>query len=66
MLKIDEIKASIGKLPKDELIQLRRWISEQEWQIWDEEIEADSEVGKLDFLIQEAKSDKHNGNLEDL
>ena len=30
------------------------------------EIEADSQAGKLDFLVREAREDKAKGTLEDL
>ena len=33
---------------------------------WDEEIEIDSQAGKLDFLIEEAKEEKEQGKLRDL
>ena len=66
MLKLDEIKASIESLPEDEFVQLRQWFSEKDWQKWDGQIEADSESGKLDFLIEEAFDEKQAGKLKDL
>ena len=66
MLKLDEIKASIDALPDNEYVQLRRWFSEKDWQKWDAQIEADSESGKLDFLVDEARDEKHEGKLKDL
>ena len=66
MLKLDEIKASIDALPDNEYVQLRRWFSEKDWQKWDAQIEADSESGKLDFLVDEAIDEKHEGKLKDL
>jgi len=32
----------------------------------DKEIEADSQSGRLDFLVQEAREEKANGTLKDL
>lgn len=66
MLKLDEIKASIESLPEDELDKLRRWFSEKDWQKWDEQIEDNSETGKLDFLIEEALNEKQTGKLKDI
>lgn len=66
MLKLDEIKASIESLPEDEFVQLRQWFSEKDWQKWDGQIEADSESGKLDFLVEEAFDEKQAGKLKDL
>ena len=54
MAKVDELKNEIEKLPKDEFTELVRWLSEKDWERWDKEIEADSEAGRLDFLVREA------------
>lgn len=66
MLKVEEIKHEIEELPESEFAKLRRWIAEKDWQTWDKEIERDSEAGKLDCLINEAKNEKEKGTLEDL
>jgi hypothetical protein len=54
MFKMDELKAEIERLPSEELAELFRWLSEKEWDSWDREIEADSQAGRLDFLVREA------------
>jgi len=66
MSKVDELKSAIEALPEDEYVELRQWFSEKDWQNWDEQIKADSKVGKLDFLIKEAKNEKKSGKLRDL
>ena len=66
MSKVDELKSVIEALPKKEYVELRQWFSENDWQTWDEQIEADSKAGKLDFLIKEAKDEKKRGKLKDL
>ena len=66
MSKVDELKEAIKSLPEDEYIQLRQWFSERDWQKWDEQIYEDSATGKLDFLIREAKEEKHKGTLKEL
>jgi len=53
MLKVEEIKDAIDTLPEEEYIQLRQWFSEKDWQKWDQQIVADSETKKLDFLLKE-------------
>ncbi len=65
-MKIQEIKASIESLPENEFAELRRWFSEKDWQKWDEQIEADAESGKLDFLIKEALDEKRAGKARPL
>ncbi|MFB1485726.1 MULTISPECIES: hypothetical protein [unclassified Thiocapsa] len=39
-------------------MKLMHWLSEHDWETWDEEIEKDSAAGKLDFLINEALEKK--------
>ena len=66
MSKIDELKAAIERLPSEEFTEIFRWLSEKDWERWDKEIEADSQAGKLDFLVREAREEKAKGTLEDL
>jgi hypothetical protein len=66
MIDIKKIKNEIEKLPESDFSELRRWIAEKDWEKWDKKIEKDSKANKLDFLIDEAKEEKKNGNLNDL
>lgn len=66
MPKVDKLKAEIEKLPREEFTELVRWLSEKDWESWDKELEADSEAGKLDFLMREALDEKVKGTLKDL
>ena len=66
MSKVDELKTEIEKLPREEFSELVRWLSEKDWESWDKEIVADSEAGKLDFLVRDALDGKAKGTLKDL
>jgi len=66
MSKVDELKTEIERLPQEEFAELVRWLSEKDWERWDKQIEADSEAGKLDFLMPEALEEKTKGTLKDL
>ena len=66
MSKIDQLKAEIEKLPTQEFGELYRWLSTKDWERWDKEIEADSQAGRLDFLVREAREQKAKGTLRDL
>ena len=66
MSRIDQLKAEIENLPSEEFMEIFRWLSEKDWERWDKEIEADSQSGKLDFLVNEAREEKTKGNLKDL
>jgi hypothetical protein len=66
MSRIDELKADIDRLPSDEVAELFRWLSEKEWESWDKQIEADSQAGRLDFLLREAREEKAKGILKEM
>ena len=66
MSKIDELKADIERLPREEFAELFLWLSEKDWERWDKGIEADSQGGRLDFLEREASEQKAEGSLKDL
>ena len=66
MSRLKKIQQEILTLPETEYKQLRQWFSELDWKKWDQEIETDSEAGKLDFLIAEAIEEKEKGTLKDL
>ena len=66
MTKVQEIQTVIESLPREEYVRLRQWFSERDWDQWDKQIEADSEAGKLDFLIKEAFDEKARGLLSGL
>ena len=67
MLTISEIQEAILSLREHEFAELKKWLSaleaERRWKAWDEQIEADSDAGKLDFLVAEALEAKANGTL---
>lgn len=63
---LDQLKSEIQALPEDEFAELVRWVVQNNWERWDEEIEADSEAGRLDFLVREALDERTKGTLRDL
>ena len=66
MSKIEELKTDIERLSSEEAAELFRWLSEREWESWDKEMEADSQAGRLDFLVREARQEKNRGTLKEL
>jgi len=66
MSKVEELEKAIDALPEEEYKQLRQWFSEKDWNKWDQQIEADSKSGKLDFLLQEAHEAKSKNKLREL
>lgn len=69
MANIAKIQEEILALSETDYQLLRQWFNELDKDEWDRQIEADSNAGKLDFLIAEALRAKGKGtlkNLEDL
>ncbi len=70
MTTITEIQEAILSLREPEFAELKKWLSgleaERRWEEWDEQIEADSDAGKLDFLVTEALEAEANGTLAEL
>lgn len=60
------MKSEIEALSPEDFVQLREWITEKDWQLWDKKIEKDAAAGKLDFLREEAMAAKAKGQLRDL
>jgi hypothetical protein len=66
MSKVKEIKEAIESLPAQEYKELLRWLTEKDWEKWDQQIEEDSKSGKLDFLVKQAKEAKAKNKLREL
>lgn len=66
MFTVEHIQVEIEALSRAEFVRLREWFAEKDLRQWDEQIEADSRAGKLDFLIDDAFNEEAQGELRDL
>jgi hypothetical protein len=66
MTKLQLIQTKIETLTNDEFTYLKNWINELDAQQWENQIEEDSNSGKLDFLIEESLLEKSKGQLREL
>ncbi len=66
MTKLQLIQTEIETLTDDEFTYLKNWINELETQQWENQIEEDSNSGRLDFLIEESLLEKSKGQLKKL
>ena len=51
-----EIKTAIARLSDDETSTLLSWLQERSEDGWDKQMKKDSELGKLDKIIQRTKA----------
>lgn len=56
-----EIESAISQLPKQEFWHLAEWFDGVQARNWDEQMKADAEAGKLDFLFEEAEATRESG-----
>ena len=61
MSRVEEIEAAIDRLPPEEYQRIIEWFRAREQHRWDEQLDADSANGKLDFLFEEAEVETSNG-----
>ena len=66
MTKLQLIQTEIETLTDNEFTYLKNWINELDAQQWENQIEEDSNSGKLDFLIEESLLEKSKGQLREL
>lgn len=66
MTTLPEIEAAIKTLAKDDVRQLSVWLQDYLDEMWDRQIEADLESGKLDNLIAKAEADIAANTVRDL
>ncbi len=61
MSTVAEIEYAIEKLDPKEIRRVGNWLDELRERLFDERIEADAKVGKLDQMIAKAKTDYRAG-----
>jgi len=66
MTSIQAIEQAVQQLPAHELAEFRRWFAQFDEAVWDAQIEADADAGKLDALAAEALAEYHNGTAREL
>jgi len=65
MSRVEEIEAAIAGLPAEDYRRIVQWFHAREQHRWDEQMDADSSTGKLDFLFDEAEAESTSGPLRE-
>ena len=66
MSEIEQLEQRIESLSPQDLAKFRAWFVEFDARVWDAQIEADAQTGKLDGLINEALADYKAGKAREL
>ena len=66
MSKVQQLELAVKELSPGELAEFRAWYAEFEQDMWDEQLEADINAGKLNWLAKEAEDDLKSGRCTPL
>jgi len=66
MTTLKDIEKAVTELPADQLAKFRAWFEEFEAARFDQKIERDAKVGKLDRLAEQALADYRAGRAREL
>lgn len=64
MTTVADISGAVKRLPKRELARFRKWFAEYDAAVWDRQLAADAQAGKLDALVREAQRDHRAGRTK--
>lgn len=65
MSTVEEIEQAAEKLAPDEFARLAAWVSDRNHQLWTRQVARDAAAGKLDYLFNEAETERLAGQLHD-
>jgi hypothetical protein len=66
MTALESAEKAVEQMSPAELAAFRRWFAEYDGEIWDAQIEADAEAGKLDALAEEALAEYRAGKAKEI
>ena len=66
MTKIEELEYEVKRLSRSELAAFHKWFERYAAEKWDQQIEEDIRVGKLDKLAEEALAAHRAGRTTEL
>jgi hypothetical protein len=65
MNTVEEIEQAAAQLAPSDFDRLALWVSARYHDLWKRQMERDVTAGKLDFLFNEAASEREAGTLHD-
>jgi hypothetical protein len=65
MSAVEKIEREVQQLPPAQFAEFAVWFNRLQNEQWDNEMDADSASGKLDFLFEEAKAERKSKQLRD-
>ena len=65
MSKVEEIEQAVERLTPQDFDRLASWIDARRHESWTRRMAKDANAGKLDFLFEEAETERIAGQLHD-
>jgi len=65
MTNLEKLEQHVRGLSREELARFRAWFAEFDARAWDQQIEADSEAGRLDGMVAEAQAEHKAGKTRE-
>ena len=66
MPEVRDLEQAVENLSREDYARFRRWFLQKDWELWEKQIEDDSESGRLDFLLDEAEDGTEQRTIDDL
>lgn len=66
MSSVEEIERAVSGLPPEDLRRFREWFAEFDAELWDRQIGGDLQAGRLDALVEEARTEHRSGRTRPL
>jgi hypothetical protein len=66
MSKADELERAVRDLPPEDLRQFRDWFREFDSELWERQLGRDIAAGRLDGLVDEARTEHREGRTRPL
>ncbi len=63
-MSVTELEKAVTQLPEQELREFARWFAEFQQDLWDRQMEADSDNGRLDAMIAKAHLEFESGRCK--
>ncbi len=65
-MTVKEIENAVEKLPHSDLVEFEVWFEEHRSRLWDDQIESDSQAGRFESLISQARAESDAGRTRPL
>ena len=65
MNTVEEIEQAATRRAPSDFDRLALWVSARYHELWTRQMDADATAGKLDFLFNEAATERQSGTLHD-